>query len=77
MMFDYATQEEADHVMIGGVVRMLFPVLKRNPEPWTFFFFFLKKKGDIDSFKWIINHDTKHPWPVGENPPSSTNPHLV
>ena len=45
MMFDYATQEEADHVMIGGVVRLLFPMLKRILEPWTFFFFFFFERG--------------------------------
>ena len=43
MMSNYATQEEADHVMNGGVVRLLFLVLKRIPKPWTFFFFFFER----------------------------------
>ena len=36
MMSGYTTQEKVDHVMIEGVVRLLFPVLKDVPRPWTF-----------------------------------------
>jgi len=36
MMSGYTTQEKVDHVMIEGVVRLLFLVLKDVPGPWTF-----------------------------------------
>ena len=35
-MLGYTSQQKADHVMIEGVVRLLFPMLKNIPRPWTF-----------------------------------------
>ena len=35
-MSDHMTQEEVNHVMIEGMVCLLFLVLKHIPGPWTF-----------------------------------------
>ena len=36
MMFGYTTQEKVDYVVIEGVVRLLFSMLKDVLGPWTF-----------------------------------------
>ena len=36
MMSDYTPQEKVDHVLIEGVIRLLFPVLKDVSGLWTF-----------------------------------------
>ena len=35
-MSNHTTQEEVDHLIIEGMIRLLFPVLKHILGPWTF-----------------------------------------
>lgn len=55
-MSSYITQEKVDHVMIEGVVRLLFLVLKDVPRPWTFTkvndFFEVKSIGSWEDQDW-------------------------